>query len=503
MHLESVESGSPWPTFARDTLFVFVACACAGCAAERETRNAVSPLATPVQDAGAAQDPKTEQAAGTEMSDPAAPAVQTPDAAVGPAAQVADTSWVHGSLGARYRWRSNGDDRDNDAAAVLTLDIADPANPRVSGHLLARVDADLDGHSSSGAFQDLSDTYDESVVAKLYLAYADVLLGEKPESASGTLRVGRQSDPLLPEVLRMDGVAYASKPIGKDEIEFGLYGGVPVRLYDSSSDGDTTYGTFVEGAPWAGGRTRLDWMHLEDEELLGDDRNDLISLGLWQDLSPHWRVEGQYTHLEGDPRDLRLRAFYSDADSDTIVRIGYYELLETQTTRVTELDPFVEQLLDYFPFRETNLNVSQGVGENAVVDLGLDLRRVSDSSDVGEFNRDWERYYATGTLHDVSIDGLSLSLTVDRWDDDGRDTTSWGADLSYEKNKSWTAAVGTYYSLYKYHLLQLDERDDVRTYYVRATRDVSANLALDISYEYENDDLDDYNTLRVGALWRF
>ena len=90
-------------------------------------------------------------------------------------------------------------------------------------------------------------------------------------------------------------------------------------------------------------------MHLEDELTLGTERNDLFALGLWQELSRRWRFEGEYSQLEGDPRDVRLRAFYDDAESETLVRFGYYQLLHTQTQRVTELDPFTEALQEYFP----------------------------------------------------------------------------------------------------------------------------------------------------------
>ena len=132
-----------------------------------------------------------------------------------------------------------------------------------------------------------------------------------------------------------------------------------------------------------------------------------------------------------------------------------------------------------------------------------DVRLVSDSGDVGEFNRDWERYYVTTTLNDLPAQHLALSLTADRWDDDDRDTSSFGADLSYDADERWRGALGTYYSLYKYQLLEFDEREDVRTYYARASYELSARLELELLYEFEDDDLDTYNTLRLGARWQF
>ena len=124
--------------------------------------------------------------------------------------------------------------------------------------------------------------------------------------------------------------------------------------------------------------------------------------------------------------------------------------------------------------------------------------RVDDSDDVGEFNRDWERYYATVSVDDVVAKDVGVSVTVDFWDDDDRDTSSFGADFSYTPEKRWDASIGTYYSLYKYRFLEFDETDDVRTYYARWGYDLSEQLKLDALYEYENDDLDVPDYTRAG-----
>src|SRR5262249_12950488 len=153
----------------------------------------------------------------------------------------------------------------------------------------------------------------------------------------------------------------------------------------------------------------------EEEEVLGEHKDDLLSLGLWQELPEHWRFEGAYSHLEGDPRDWRIRAFYGDPESETTGGASYYQPPQTQSIRGPELDPFVSQLMEYFPYREANLDVSHAFGAHTVVDAGLDLRRVTHSGDVGEFNREWERYYATATLNDLPVERMSLSVTVDRW----------------------------------------------------------------------------------------
>lgn len=451
---------------------------------------------------GAAEPPAAQLAPGDAQETVVETAAASEEPAAASAAPAAAPQPIHGSIALRYRGRATDDDQDHQLRALLTLDYDDPSAPRVSGHVQARADADLDGHEDGGVFGGLSDTYDHSVVGKLYLAYADVALGEDPARGPGTLRIGRQSDPRLPEVLRLDGLSYLSRPMGTKELELGLYAGVPARLYESSTSGDQAYGTFVEGRPWARGRARFDWMHLEDDVLLGEGRDDLLALGLWHTLTQHTRLEGEFSHLESDPRDVRLRVLYEDPGTEGLVRFTYYELLETQKFRVQELDPFTEELLEYFPYRQGSLNVSRAFGAHAVLDLGFDLRRVSDADDVGEFNREWERYYATATWRDAFAEGLSLSLTGDRWDDEDQDTSALGADLSYN-HEGWRTALGTYYSLYKYELLQLSERDDVRTYYVTTTRELSERLRFELAYEFEDDDLETYHTVRLGGLWRF
>jgi len=237
--------------------------------------------------------------------------------------------------------------------------------------------------------------------------------------------------------------------------------------------------------------------------VLGEERDDLLSFKVWQEVSTRWRLEGEFSHLEGDPRDLRLTSLFDDPGSETSFRASYYQLLETQKRSVTELDPFYEQLLAYEPFREGNVIASHAFGKHALVDLGVDLRRVIHSDDVGDFNHDWERYYLTATLRELGAEGLSVSATADFWDGDDQDTNSLGADLSYAVDQGWKGSVGTYYSLYKYELLELSERDDVRTYYIRAGRALSSRLDFDVSYELEDDDLETYHTLRLGLLWKF
>jgi hypothetical protein len=147
--------------------------------------------------------------------------------------------------------------------------------------------------------------------------------------------------------------------------------------------------------------------------------------------------------------------------------------------------------------------VSRQVTKRTRFDLGADVRRVSDDDDVGEYNRDWERYYATASVQDAFVPGLTLSVTADQWDGEGRDIGTWGADATREIGERWRVSAGSYYSLYKYDLYANEERDDVRSYYARARFEKSDRLRFDLGYEFEDDDFEEYHLVRWGMTWRF
>jgi hypothetical protein len=522
MLVDPGDRGSFHVPLARATLLALVASACASTVAHPDVSVAREPTSAreeqepakdppaPAQDAGQGGQEASQGGKGGETGAPPTTDAATTTTPAGPSStsswytsSTGLPDWLHGSLAVRYRGRWDTGGHDNDLGGIVALDMADPNDPWISGHFQARVDADLDGKQPGNGFESLQDTYEGSVVAKLYLAYADIAVGKNSADRLGTLRIGRQQDAMLPEVVRIDGVSYTTAPMGKNEVQLGVYGGIPVHLYESSSEGDQAYGTFLEGIPWQGGRARFDWMHLKDENVLGAGEDDLATLGLWQELNAHARLEGQYSNLEGQPRDLRLRALYDDPESQTNLRLGYYELLRPQNALVTELDPFFEQLATYEPFRETTFDISHVFNAHTTVDVGIDIRRLSNQDDVGEFNRNWERYYTTATFNDVGTKGLSMSVTGDRWDDHQRDIYTLGADVTYAPQKRWKTSIGTYFSLYKYVFLELNEQDDVRTYYLRTTYDLSARAQLEFLYELEDDSLDTFNTVRLGARWRF
>ena len=407
---------------------------------------------------------------------------------------------IHGTLSSRYRARWESDSEDHDLYQVLTLTAGDETRHRVTGHLMGQVAYDLDGADTDGeyAFFSLEDTYDSSVTARLYHAYADVHRLGTVE----TLRLGRQLVYETPEVAYFDGVRVETGELGDRNVQFGLYGGVPVHPFESSPEGDLVLGASGSARPWRGGRLRLDWMHLEDESLLGENQDDLTTVALDQAFAAAWQVGGEYSLLEGEERDYRLRASVNLVEEDLTVEASYYELLRTQSERSIPFDPFFATLFELFPYWQSRVLLSKGFESGITLEAGLDLRRVEDSSDVGEFNRDFERYHLTTILDDLPAE-LELSLTGEIWESDQSDIDSWGIDLRREFSGGFTASIGSYFSLFKYQLYTDEEREDVRTWYTSLAWRRTEGPRFDVRYEFEDADLDEFHYLRLGATWSF
>jgi hypothetical protein len=134
---------------------------------------------------------------------------------------------------------------------------------------------------------------------------------------------------------------------------------------------------------------------------------------------------------------------------------------------------------------------------------GMDLRRVSDEDDVGDFNRDFERYFLRADLNDTLPAELDLGAVGEVWVSDGSDITTWGLDLERQFGAQLEASAGTLFALYKFDVATEEERENVRTWFLRARWKRTKSTTLDFEYDYEDSDGTDFHTLRLGGTWRF
>lgn len=453
---------------------------------------------------------KTAQLAGPQSAARVAPVSTTPAITNSAAAATAATTAhveprfaLHGSLSTRARFRHSGDANDTDVYSVLALDAGETGHDRTTAHLLARVSADVDGRGNTETqqlFGSLQDTYGEAVHVDVYEASVEF---DRPFDAELRLRAGRQFDYATPEFAHYDGARVETLPSGKSHFVAGAFAGVPVRLYDATSIGDQIAGVWTEGRPWSGGRVRADWMHVNQSAEPTGFHDDLLGLSAWQRVGTQLLVDGGFTRLEDENRDVRLRATWDDGHGDLLVQAGYYRLLNPIRAFALEFDPFFTTLQEYEPYSQYRLLVSKSLGAHVRVDLGGDLRQLESESDEGRLNHDYEREYATLVVSDVLTHGLDLSVTGDNWNSNDRDVRTWGVDATWAPDANWRASIGSSYSLYEFDVLQNVERDDVRIWYAKLRKKVDTSWSFDLAYEYEDDAFDDFHEVIAGATWRF
>jgi hypothetical protein len=409
---------------------------------------------------------------------------------------------IHGSLASRYRGRWSGDATDHDLYETLSLDVGDASKDPVTAHVLGRVAADLDGQTDRDnqfVYPSLADTWSDPVTGLLYEAYIDI--SAPPRLAA--LRAGRQVDTQTPVFAHFDGVSLVSKTAETWKLRGGTYGGVPVRLYESSTTGDQIFGLWGEAQPWSGGRVRMDWMHVEDKDRFSANSSDLVGANVSQRLGERARVEANYTRLEQQNRDLRVRGSWNDPARDLTVQLSWYRLLEEQRDYALEFDPYFASLQTFEPFDQIRLHAAKGLGDELRVEGGLDLRRLQDSGDEGSFNRDYDRGWMSLVLLDVGLEGLDVTLTGDTWQSDDQDIETWAVDFSRRLDDGLVLSAGSNYALYRYDVFLDRERDDVRLWYLRARKKLDKSWSLEASYDYQDDDTDQYQVLTLGATWRF
>jgi hypothetical protein len=408
----------------------------------------------------------------------------------------AGAALVTGQLLTRYRGRFTGDESDLDLYEVADLAFADPSG-RWSGAVLARASYDVDGREDGqDDFFSLQDTYDHSLEAQLFHAYLDVAT-----ETFALLRLGRQPLYETPLTLFFDGARAELAPRGERRATLGAFAGVGEHPYESSSDGDLVLGTFASLLVWPGAKLRADWMRLEDARLGVEHENDLFGLALGQDLlgaERATRLDARFTALEGNGRDLRLAGSHVDSRANVTLQGSLYRLLQTQQELAAPLDPFSDTLFELFPYYQLGFSASKDWRDFGLLS-GLDLRRVEESGDEGEFNRDFERYYLTSTLPDALW--VSVSVTGELWHATDTDYETWGASLSRAFEAGWDVALGSHYALYEYDQQSGEERDHVRTTSLDLRWKPGRRWHWRMRYEFERNDFDDYHELRLEYAW--
>lgn len=412
---------------------------------------------------------------------------------------------VHGTLSMKYRARWNVGDSDHDLYEYLSADFGKPLGT-VTGHLFLRATEDVGGFGNTRGyypFDGITDTYGSLFNARFYYGYVDV----NRVGPTELIRVGRQFLHETPVRFYVDGLRVESKPLEKAwGLHGGLYGGLPVHLFEGTPRGDFILGAYAEATiPWTGARARLDYTHIQDDTILGNERDDLIGFGLRQAIGEKLFLQGQYNWLNGKSRDLLLRANFYEPAWDLRLDASFYELIEPQRELSIDLDYFFTALFEYKQYGQGRLVAAKGVGEHLVLQAGAEVRELLFDDD-GPLNREFRHFWLTPVVSNWLLPGLSFSVTGEIWEvpgTDNGDVYSAGFDVTHRCSEKIKVSAGTSYALYKYDYFSAIEREHVRTVYGKVSYAPRKDLKFDVAYEFERSGIDDFHVLKFGAGYSF
>ena len=424
----------------------------------------------------------------------------------------ADPLTVQGYLSGKFVSRTSrvADEkfRDDDIFTDLRLDISRPRTNDTEFHFFGTARDDLSNNrnrTTFSPFEDIGNTYRSRTHGYLYEAHLDL---NRPVSAISQLRIGRQ-DGTREEPIFFDGIAADFSPAKK--LAMTVYGGAAVHFYELGNrwGDDTLGGAGLDYLPLAGTVISTDYLYVTDKRnLFGftTQHDQLVSLKLSQLFSPNLKTTAKVRYVNGDPRDLKLRAIAALPAADLEMNITYIRQFRTQNELSNELSPFFDVLGQSFPYQSYDIKLRKFFGRHFAVDLGYFQRSLVHAEEENAFNRPFRRTYAVVEVIDPFVDRLSVSLTGEQWKAGPRRVSTTGLDASYafkSGRRSPKLSVGSFYSLFKYdYYILLGERTNVRTYYAKVDYPFARRFTASGSYEFEHG-LEDYKTAKLGIRYDF
>ena len=406
---------------------------------------------------------------------------------------------IHGQYRLLFRSRWTSSDFDSDVFNFLTATAGNPDKDRYSAAASGRFQSDLDGNTSSegfSTFDSVSDSYKKAATAQLHYAYLDITNPWPGVRA----RAGRQILDELPEALPIDGGRFLFEP--SEKVSVGVFGGLPVNYFESSTSGDYTYGGWIETRPWTRGRARLEYLHLEDENTFGLFRDDLIGLSV-EHGEGDWLFGGRATWLESESRDILLRGSLTDPAAGLTLDVRMYYLFEQQQAHSPRA-----RRVRRVPGSGGALLPALGRGvEGAVGDLRP--RRDDHGSPAGKRGR---RSRLQPRVHALEFTArsskwptrdLSVSLTGDFWQTQADDFWTAGGAVTWQVAEMVKAVISSSYSLYSIDLLTGEERDRVRSLTVSVRWKATSVFTVDTRFTAEENDIDTFRIFDIGGRYAF
>jgi hypothetical protein len=421
---------------------------------------------------------------------------------------------ITGYLSGKYVFRtasySDTTWRDQDAYGELRFDATMPKENRYEFHFFGTARDDFSGTNNQKLFdplKDIGDTYQAPYHAYLYEAHLDI---NNPFPYFTQIRIGRQSGTRDEQVF-FDGVAADIK--ASSALNITLYGGVAVYLYEIGYHwgDDTLAGAGLDYALGTSTRVSLDYLFVTDEQTppttatAVDLHDRMLSLKLWQSFAPFMNASVKYRYLNDEPRDLSVRAISTFPGADTEININYFRQFRTQEELTNDLSLYYAVMGKSSPYQSIDVKLRKLFGLHYAVDLGYFKRGILEENAETALDQDYSRAFMLFEFIDLPIDGISFTLTGERWETTGTHYSSAGFDVGYAFRNKKNASInaGTYYSLYKYdYYVEQNVRENVRTYYINGRYPLTKSISINGGYDYEVG-IEDYQTMKLGMRYDF
>jgi len=432
---------------------------------------------------------------------------------LGAAAQ--DGGSFSGSAEAGYRFRTDGTNSDADWVERLYLQGFTPwkllgDGTEVGFVFLGALQEDVDGKPKPGKFdrfRDIADSYEDSTVGWLYLAYGEL----KSPGTLQLLRAGRQ-DLLELEPIAFDGGLVCVRPLSKVNLRLTAFGGVPTNLYELNDhrEGDSVLGGYLDWRVLRSLSLRAGYLSLRDQVALLDGAERTLDEGLAV-LQTAWNPTredswlGRVTLQDGELRDVTVRSSHRDEDRNFNLSAYYTGLYLTREVLPLTEDPFSILLSDYHPYHQAGLTAYKGMGERLGVEGGAVVRRLFDQDQENRYNHSWERYFLSLSVNKVPLAKSQFMIGADWWvaEESHNETRSLRAEYDQRLGKGGFFRVGTAFDLYKVDEFTGEERVDVQTYYTNLGVPVWKKLMVLAGYSFEDSRLREVDTFRARVRYEF
>jgi len=402
-------------------------------------------------------------------------------------------------LTSRYRLRTNDYANDQDFYQYIRANVEGikVGSGTVYGNIFFRAADDLDGADNN----QWGSTY--------YYFHKDVLDAElKHNDLAPRLYQGNLTfDKVIPMTKLTAGRLYASHintyqldggdiSIGSDKVKVYAFGGAPVSYFYDWNE-DYIYGGGIEATPISGTKIAAEYVRLDVEGL----KDNLFNIRLDRDITKGMHFYGIYTSLNSKSA-FEGGILYRMEKTKTFVKVKYkglYDEIGTDNSYV--VNPITVALLPYGKYNSYNVEIGQGIGSNAIVAAGTEIKAAGGTPNFD--NRDYKKYYGSIDLIGVPHKDTYISISGEKWDiDKVGSATGLGApslgdsdklQISARANQKITKAVdawaGTNFDRYKYNEQTNEREEKVRIYYIGGQWAPSKTISLLIDLGMENSDM--------------